>query len=70
MFSYRVHFGRMKRLEGGGAVIFGEERRLESQSLEEAKKEFANWLETHKEEQEKEVIQNPTLMEIKYLKLT
>ncbi|HEY4475549.1 MAG TPA: hypothetical protein VJB92_02390 [Candidatus Paceibacterota bacterium] len=69
VFSYRVHFGRMKKLDGGGAVVFGEEERLSSQSLKEAKEEFAAWLEKHKEDREKEIIQSPRLMEIRYVQL-
>ena len=68
IFSYRVHFGRLKKLEGGGGVVFGEEARLSSQTLEDAKREFKKWKEGYRDEIEKEIIQNATLMEIRYIR--
>lgn len=64
-FSYRVHYAREKKLKGGGAVVFGEEARLQAMSLEEAKIELKSFI---KERAGDESLSGFKLMEIRYLK--
>jgi hypothetical protein len=66
--SYRVHFGRLKKLEGGGGVVFGEEKYLSSQTLKDAKEELKMWLEEYKGEIADEIIQNPKLIEVRWVR--
>lgn len=63
--SYRVHYAREKKLKGGGAVVFGEEARLQATSLEEAKIELKSF---KKERAGDESLSGFKLMEIRYLK--
>ncbi|MBI3045995.1 MAG: hypothetical protein HYY86_00410 [Candidatus Harrisonbacteria bacterium] len=62
ILSYRVHFGRLKLLSGGGGVVFGEEQRLSAQSLAEAKQEFEQWKKNNADDK---TIENPKLLEIR-----
>ena len=48
--SYRVHFARIMKTDGGGEVWFGEEARLSTTTLAEARSELKNWQETHKDD--------------------
>lgn len=64
-YSYRVHYERGKKLKGGGAVVFGEEARLQATSLEEAKIELKFF---KKERTGDESLSGFKLMEIRYLK--
>ena len=64
--SYRVHYAREKKLKGGGAVVFGEEARLQATSLEEAKIELRSFI---KERAGDETLSGFKLMEIRYLKV-
>lgn len=68
VFSYRVHFGRLKKLEGGGGVVFGEEKYFSSHTLKDAREELKSWLEEHKGEIANEIIQNPKLIEVRWVK--
>lgn len=64
--SYRVHYAREKKLKGGGAVVFGEEARLQATSLEDARHELKSFI---KERAGDESLSGFKLMEIRYLKV-
>lgn len=65
--SYRVHYTREKKLKGGGAVVFGEEARLQATSLEEAKIELKSFI---KERAGDDTLSGFRLLEIRWLKLS
>lgn len=63
--SYRVHYAREKKLKGGGAVVFGEEARLQATTLEEAKIELKSFIKGRAGD---ESLSGFRLLEIRWLK--
>lgn len=65
VFSYRVHFGREKKIPGWGSVVHGEEYPLSAQTYKEAEAEFKSWA---VENLKNPLIQSPKLIEVRYVK--
>ena len=61
--SYRVNFARIKKIDRGGEVWFGEEARLSATTLAEARLELKEWRTKNKDDET--IGGNPHLLEIR-----